>query len=96
MGDKQTTGRAYIGAPVCSLHPGSPWGRCACATPRRPTKREVGEAIGILKDEIARLRLWVEKNAASEHEFFIKLVSQRSRKADRLAKALSWIEALHG
>ncbi len=87
----QTT---YIGVPVCSLHPGVPWGRCVCA-PRRPTKREVGEAIALLKNEVQSLRSWAELNVTSETEFISKLAEQRARKADRLAKAVSWIEIVH-
>jgi hypothetical protein len=61
--------------------------------PRRPTKREITEALDILKKESADLRKWADREANSTYEYFVKMAGQRARKSDRLNKVIVWIEA---
>jgi hypothetical protein len=63
--------------------------------PKFPTKRERGEAIGILKNEAAKLIAYSERWGKSADEYSRKLAGQRRRKAVRLQTVISWLEALN-
>jgi hypothetical protein len=63
--------------------------------PKFPTKRERGEAIGILKNEAAKLIAHSERWGNSADEYSLKIAGQRGRKAVRLQTVISWLEALN-
>jgi hypothetical protein len=64
--------------------------------PKRPTNRAFGEAVVILKNEVAQMLAWSARNASSEYEILVKLSGQRERKAHRIAKVIAWMETLRG
>lgn len=61
---------------------------------KRPTKREIGEALDVLKKEESQLRAWGIKWQDNHDDYYRKLAGQRLRKSDRLAKVIAWIEGI--
>lgn len=67
------------------------------ALPQRPTKREFGEAMGVLKNEMDQLLAFSTKYAddLGGGSYRAKLVGQSGRKAERIRKVIAWMEDLY-